>query len=172
MLIRPVIHHRILFGSPHFYWCNTEIALGVPPLGWNGANPSLSRAPGTPIGVPGQGILIRPMIHGCHLLLVVRPSIGVQTHVDLPRDSPLYAFRFAVLCFVRRQNCSACSSAQVGWCKAPSHSSPTKFMFHGILGFPVYGFFVLYACWSDASFWKTICIFVITLLFLEHRFYF
>ena len=72
----------------------------------------ISRAPGPPTGVPGKGILIRPMIHRCHLLLVVRPSIGVQTHLDSPRDSPLYAFWFAVLCFVRQQNCSACASAR------------------------------------------------------------
>ena len=72
------------------------------------------------------------------------PSAGCPTFYS-PRDSPLYAFRFAVLCFVRQQNCSECASARVGWCEAPSHPSPTKFMFHGILGFPVYGFFFPYA---------------------------
>ena len=72
------------------------------------------------------------------------PSAGCPTFYS-PRDSPLYAFRFAVLCFVRQQNCSECASARVGWCEAPSHPSPTKFMFHGILGFPVYGFLFPYA---------------------------
>ena len=72
------------------------------------------------------------------------PSAGCPTFYS-PRDSPLYAFRFAVLCFVRQQNCSECASAPVGWCEAPSHPSPTKFMFHGILGFPVNGFFFPYA---------------------------
>ena len=75
----------------------------------------ISRAPRTFIGVRGQSILIRPMIHRWHLLMVVRPSIRLVIHHCM-----LFGLPYFALCDSK----IALSVPPLGWDGAKHH--PTR----------------------------------------------
>ena len=94
-------------------WCEVHIAhctITSPPMLYTHLP-----CPRTSYCIPGQGILIRPMIHRCHLLLVVRPSIRPVIHHWM-----LFGLPYFALCDSK----IALSVPPLGWDGAKHH--PTQ----------------------------------------------